>query len=69
MTDTPQGAQNPAYRPTVQHEGDPFSFWVTLFLLENEQKDTVRVSSKKVWFFMIAMQNIFVALTYPSLYR
>ena len=26
MTDTPQGAQNPAYRPTVQHEGDPFSF-------------------------------------------
>ena len=26
-------------------------------------------SSKKVWFFMSAMQNIFVALTYPSLYR
>ena len=26
-------------------------------------------SSKKVCFFMIAIQNIFVALTYPSLYR
>ena len=33
------------------------------------EKTYFRFSSKKVWFFMIALQNIFVALTYPSLYR
>lgn len=42
---------------------------MTVYQNEPTLQMPLRVSSKKVWFFMIAMQNIFVALTYPSLYR